>query len=113
MEPPREPEEELVARAKREAYGEAARICETQAFGIDGSLPDARGGMFAKKFAANALRGAAGLIRKLADRRKPNADRRHSLGWGPTDGGHRNVNGRVKDRRRVMSKSEAKRRKDS
>ena len=56
---------ELIAKARLEAFREAAVICETQAHGIDGSIPDAHGGMFAKKYAANALRGAAGIIRKL------------------------------------------------
>ena len=43
----------------------AAQICEQQADAVDGRLPDATGGKFAKKFAANGLRGAAGLIRAL------------------------------------------------
>jgi hypothetical protein len=67
-----ERQNELVAAARRAAFAEAARLCETQAHGIDGSLPDAHGGRFAKKFAANALRGASALIRKLGERRRYN-----------------------------------------
>jgi len=49
---------ELAAERER-----AERICDEEARAIDGELPDASGGKFAKKFAANALRGAAALIR--------------------------------------------------
>ena len=41
-----------------------AMICENEAIKIDVRLPNAFGGSFAKKFAANGLRGAAALIRK-------------------------------------------------
>jgi hypothetical protein len=43
---------------------ECAKICEAEADATDGRLPDATGGRFAKKFAANSLRGAAARIRK-------------------------------------------------
>lgn len=45
------------------ALEEAAKVCEEEADAIDGRIPDATGGKFAKKFAANGLRGAAALIR--------------------------------------------------
>lgn len=43
---------------------DCAAICEREADATDGRLPDATGGRFAKKFAANCLRGAAAKIRK-------------------------------------------------
>ena len=43
---------------------DCAAICEREADATDGRLPDATGGRFAKKFAANCLRGAAATIRK-------------------------------------------------
>lgn len=39
-------------------------ILEEQADAIDGRIPDATGGKFAKKFAANAIRACAGLIKQ-------------------------------------------------
>lgn len=55
-----------VRRGQQRAFEEAAQICDEQADLMDGRIPSAHGGMFAKKLAANALRGTAALIRKKA-----------------------------------------------
>lgn len=83
-------------KTKREAYIDAAQIVEMQAYGAEAA-------------AALALRAAAALLRQKVERRRPDADRRHQLGWESSRKA-KNVNGRVKDRRRVESKSVAKRR---
>jgi hypothetical protein len=90
------PDDDAKANAKREAYADAAQIVEMQAFG-------------AEALTANALRAAAALLRAKADRRGPDTDRRRKLGWDASRKA-KNINGRVKERRRVESKSVAKRR---
>lgn len=45
--------------AEREIVRACVRIIEEEADEVDGRLPSAHGGMFAKKFAANCLRACA------------------------------------------------------
>ena len=59
---------EQVAPLLDQLVEECAAICEEEADKTDGRLPDATGGRFAKKFAANSLRGAAARIRKTLAR---------------------------------------------
>lgn len=57
---------QTVAAARRQAFEEAARVCEADAARLDDILPDGSGGLFTKRFAKNALLSTAGLIRKRA-----------------------------------------------
>jgi hypothetical protein len=50
--------------AERELVRRCIRIIEQEADEIDGRIPSAHGGMFAKKFAANSLRGCAARIER-------------------------------------------------
>jgi hypothetical protein len=46
------------------ALDEILQLLDEQADAIDGRIPDATGGKFAKKFAANSIRACAGLIKQ-------------------------------------------------
>lgn len=55
------------ADERRRALEEAEAICDEEAHFIDNRLPNAFGGNFAKKFAANGIRGVAGRIHALIE----------------------------------------------
>ena len=62
----------------------AARVCENEADAVDMRLPDATGGKFAKKFAANGMRGCSALIRKLLSE-IPDKELEAPKGWRSID----------------------------
>jgi hypothetical protein len=67
------PEQELrELEIARENYlrglNDAMTICNEEIASIDGRIPSAHGGAFAKKFAANAIRAVHGRLNTLAKR---------------------------------------------